>query len=140
MTPEEFIQDQIIDRGLAENTARTRLSYLNMFLRALPRQLEECSEREIKIALHQCREKYSVNTFGMLLYVSLQFMRALGMDITNIQIRVPGKENTKVASDMLTAQEVQAIIDATTNIASLINVDRSLYSPLSLFRQFHQGS
>ena len=115
LSPEEFIEDLVIERGFTPKTARNRLTYINMFLRGLPRPLEECSTREIKVTLHQLREKYKSNTFSMLLYISLKYMKAAGIDITNIHIKSPGRENTKTPADMLTAEEVQKIIDSTTN-------------------------
>ena len=66
MRIDDFLEDLKIDRGLSEKTLRARRSYLGMFLKVLPHSLEECTTRDIKIALSKCREKYKPNTFGML--------------------------------------------------------------------------
>ena len=66
MSVDQFLEDLQIERGLSPATLRARRSYLGMFLKALPRPLEECTTRDVKIALSKCREKYKPNTFGML--------------------------------------------------------------------------
>lgn len=119
MNPEEFLEDLQIERGLSPATLRARRSYLGMFLKALPRPLEECTTRDIKIALSKCREKYKPNTFGMLLYITniyLEWEALPNIDLKEIKkIRAPGKDHTtKTAAQMLSQNEITKIINSTT--------------------------
>jgi site-specific recombinase XerD len=95
---EEFLEDLQIERWLSPATLRARRSYLGMFFKFLQHPLEECSTRDIKIALSKCREKYKPNTFGMLLYITniyLEWEALPNIDLKEIKkIRAPGKDHT----------------------------------------------
>lgn len=130
MNPEGFLEDLQIERGLSPATLRARRSYLGMFLKALPRPLEECTTRDVKIALSKCREKYTPNTFGMLLYITniyLSWENLPNIDLEELKkIRAPGKDRTtKTPGQILTQEEVTKILNAAGN-----SRDRAILSVL----------
>jgi integrase/recombinase XerD len=112
-----FVRRISLERGIAPSTAAVRAKNLTSFLKSIPRPLQECSTDDVIGALAEARAKLSPTTFHLYLFVVKDFLAAIrppGVVLAEVQKFKAGKqrESTKTAAQMLTTDEVRAILAA----------------------------
>jgi site-specific recombinase XerD len=121
-----YLRDKTIRSDPSEITLTVQARYLSQFCRALPRTVKDCTSNEIMVALAGYRKGHAQNTFRQMVIYVIQFLRFLSMDTDEIGDMMPARKwNTKNAGDMLTSEEVDALI-----AAARTSRDRALVSML----------
>lgn len=122
----EYLNDKFVKANLTEITLRVQARYLTQFCRALPRPVNDCTGNEIRVALAEYRKRHAQNTVRQMIIYVVQFLQFLGMDTAEVRAMMPARNwSTKNAADMLTAEEVDALI-----AAARTSRDRALLSML----------
>lgn len=120
-----WLQSMMIT-GLTDLTIQVRARYLSQYCRLLPRPAPSCTVDELRLALAEYRKTHAQNSVRqMAIYVELFLAYHMIKGVPEINAMMPPRKfNTKRAGDMLTSEDVEALVKAcrTSRDRALISV------------------
>lgn len=122
-----FLAEQEIARDPRPSTLATRRRYLRVFLRMLPRPIEECTTDDLRRTIAHYRKTHAPGTTRMMIMYVIMLCKYLKLELNYAELETmkPKVTSNKKASDMLTKEEVTRLIQAGSNFR-----DRALVSVL----------